>query len=181
MQIIFQTDALGEPIKPDAPLSDLDNWPRLKNLAWVIVNDEGVLVRGFSFKIKHTSPIPGIPEDVAVDMEENGHDAKTILTKFLKDYEGADTLVAHNLNLHYSILAAEAIRYGVRANKVITNRFCTIKDADELYPDDGRSMSNLWRSLFDSDIDDNIDLITDLKILIDIISELNFRGMLRNK
>ena len=44
MYLIFDTETTGLPKRWDAPLNDLDNWPRCVQVAWQIHDNKGELV-----------------------------------------------------------------------------------------------------------------------------------------
>jgi len=41
MKIFIDTETTGLPRRRNAPYSEVSNWPRLVQLAWVIVDDNG--------------------------------------------------------------------------------------------------------------------------------------------
>ncbi len=43
MYLVFDTETTGLPKKWNAPLSDLDNWPRCVQLAWQLHDAKGIL------------------------------------------------------------------------------------------------------------------------------------------
>jgi len=179
MKLFFKTEFLEEPKDRDAEVTDLQNWPRITGLAWVVVTDDGAVVRGFRFKVKHDVDPPVFPPDVQKIIEEQGHPAKYVIDRFMYDVGVCDTLIAHDLKTHFGTLAAEAIRYGSRAKKRIENRLCTMDDIDEVYADDGRSLSDLYYALFEAEIDDDLEVMVALQAEIEIVQELITRGIVR--
>lgn len=182
MTILFSTETTGYPIEPYPPITEIHNWPHLIRLAWVVVTNDGKLVRGFSFNISPDNlgdETDLLHTGVLAELKDKGHPLKTVLDKFLADYDACDTMVAHDLELHYGVLAAEAIRVGARAKTRIEKRLCTKTQIDEIYPDEqNRTLPDLWYALFGAQIENGFDLMTDLKILIDLYSELKFRHIL---
>ena len=58
----FDTETTGLPQRWNAPVTDVDNWPRLVQLAWIMCDDKGILSRnvaillnrkGFLFRWRH--------------------------------------------------------------------------------------------------------------------------------
>lgn len=183
MKLIFKVETYREPADLDAQITDLDNWPRITGLAWVVVNDEGKLVRGFQFKVKHDVDPPDLPEEIAKVIADQGHPAKQIVAKFLSDYDVCDTIVAHGFKLNYSILAAEAIRYGLRAKTKIADdrRICTQTGIEEVYEAESetRNLPDLYYSLFGEFIDDDLTPMQVLQVLEKVVEELVYRGIVR--
>ena len=44
MYLIFDTETTGVPHNKTAPLTDLDNWPRLVQIAWQLHDEKGKLL-----------------------------------------------------------------------------------------------------------------------------------------
>lgn len=181
MKILFKVESYLEPEDLDAPVTDLDKWPRITGLSWVMLNDENKIVRGFRFKVKHTVGETGFPPEIKQSEEEQGNPAKYVIDRFLSDYDSADFLIAHGLKRNFGLLAAEAIRYKSRAKTRIENRFCTIEDVDPiLYDGEERTLSALYFSLFGDYIDDDLEPIKELSVLCKIVEEIVLRGALNS-
>ena len=52
MYLFFDTETTGLPKKWQAPVSDLDNWPRIVQLAWILSDDKGKQLAGQNYIIK---------------------------------------------------------------------------------------------------------------------------------
>ena len=50
--LFFDTETTGLPRNWDAPVSDVNNWPRLVQLAFLIYDEKGIKVSGGDFIIK---------------------------------------------------------------------------------------------------------------------------------
>jgi hypothetical protein len=180
MKILFKVESYLEPEDLDAPVTDLDKWPRITGLSWIVISNENKIVRGFRFKIKHTVGETGFPPELQKIEEEQGNPAKYIIDRFLSYYDSADVLIAHGLKRNFGLLAAEAIRYKSRAKTRIESKFCTIEDVDPiLYADDERTLSALYFSLFGSYIDDDLEPTKELSALAEIVEEIVLRGALK--
>lgn len=115
MYLIFDTETTGLPHNKSAPAEDLDNWPRLVQLAWQLHDSKGKLlstgnhiVRPEGFTIPfNAEKIHGISTKRALDV---GEDLKGVLEKFTKDVERADVLVGHNIEFDNNIIGAEYLR-----------------------------------------------------------------------
>ncbi|MDZ7772210.1 MAG: hypothetical protein U5K31_05640 [Balneolaceae bacterium] len=62
---LFDVETNGLPQKWDANVEDIDNWPRLVQLAWILCNSEGEIiyqkdsiVKPDGFKVSHESTMP---------------------------------------------------------------------------------------------------------------------------
>ena len=71
--LFFDTETTGLPRKWNAPVNDLDNWPRLVQIAWVLYKD-GIKISSYDLIIKpenfiiptEASNIHGITTELAV-------------------------------------------------------------------------------------------------------------------
>ena len=102
MFLIFDTETTGLPKRWDAPISDVNNWPRVVQLAWQLHEDNGVLFSNKSYLIKPTDfDIPFESEKVhgisTMLAFQYGMDIQTVLDKFLKDLKSCEYIVGHNL------------------------------------------------------------------------------------
>lgn len=52
MYLVFDTETTGVPRNHDAPASDIGNWPRLVQIAWLLVDAEGRELRSQAFIIR---------------------------------------------------------------------------------------------------------------------------------
>lgn len=115
MYLIFDTETTGIPRNKTAPISDLENWPRLVQLAWQLHDARGKLLSQHNYIIKpdgfdipyKAEQIHGISTKRAL---EDGHELKTIIELFEKDLASAKILVGHNIEFDINIIGAELIR-----------------------------------------------------------------------
>ena len=84
MYLIFDTETTGLPKDYNAPLTDLDNWPRLVQLAWQLHANDGSLIEAQNFIIKpegynipyNAEKVHGISTERA---NKEGHDLNKVL------------------------------------------------------------------------------------------------------
>ncbi len=115
MYLIFDTETTGLPHNKSAPIEDLDNWPRLVQLAWQLHDATGALlsqgnhiVKPVGFTIPfNAEKIHGISTQRALDTGEN---LREVLASFTKDLEKAKVLVGHNIEFDNKIIGAEYLR-----------------------------------------------------------------------
>ncbi len=115
MYLIFDTETTGVPHNKTAPITDLDNWPRLVQLAWQLHDRNGKLINAQNFLVKpegfdipyKAEQIHGISTKRAV---EEGHDLMTVLGLFIQDLARTSLLVGHNIEFDINIIGAEFIR-----------------------------------------------------------------------
>ncbi|AGA78273.1 DNA polymerase III subunit alpha [Echinicola vietnamensis] len=115
MYIIFDTETTGLPRNYNAPVTDLDNWPRLVQLAWQLHDERGKLISNQNYIVKpegftipyNAEKVHGISTDRAL---KEGHDLKKVLEIFHKDVEKAQYLVGHNIGFDINVCGAEFLR-----------------------------------------------------------------------
>lgn len=130
--LFFDTETTGLPKNWNAPVSDLNNWPRLVQLAWQVYNEDQELLEEFDFIIKPNGFI--IPQNASKvhkitteKANEQGVDLIKVLELFFKSIKEANLLIAHNYNYDYSIMASEFLRNGFK--NILENKdfICTMK------------------------------------------------------
>lgn len=118
MYLIFDTETTGIPHNKTAPLTDLDNWPRLVQLAWQLHDHKGkllaqqnyiVIPEGFDIPFK-AEQVHGISTRRAL---EEGHNLEQVLDAFRKDLASTKLLVGHNIEFDINIIGAEFIRKNI--------------------------------------------------------------------
>ena len=118
MYLIFDTETTGLPKRWDAPLNDLDNWPRCVQVAWQIHDNKGELVSQKSFLIKpdgfsipyESEKVHGISTALA---DKQGASLQQVLDEFYNAVVKSEFLVGHNISFDRNILGAEFLRLGL--------------------------------------------------------------------
>ena len=121
MYLVFDTETTGLPKKWNAPLSDLDNWPRCVQLAWQLHDSKGILISSHSYLIKpdnynipyESEKIHGISTALATNI---GYDLVSVLNKFIKDLSLAGFIIGHNVKFDLNIIGAELLRVSSDVN-----------------------------------------------------------------
>lgn len=115
MYLIFDTETTGLPHNKTAPVEELDNWPRLVQIAWQLHDEKGKLLsqgnhivkpEGFTIPF-NSEKVHGISTNRALEV---GEDRKEVLEKFTEDVKKAKVLVGHNIEFDNKIIGAEYLR-----------------------------------------------------------------------
>ncbi len=117
MFLIFDTETTGLPLRDDAPLTDLDNWPRAVQIAWQLHNLDGTLVEVKNYVIKpdgfdipfNASKVHGITTEVA---EHYGVQLQEAMADFSEAVKKSTYSVGHNIKFDENVLGAEYLRMG---------------------------------------------------------------------
>jgi DNA polymerase-3 subunit alpha len=115
MYLIFDTETTGIPHNKTAPITDLDNWPRLVQIAWQLHDSQGKLISNHNYIVKPEGfDIPYKAEQIhGVSTKRalaEGHELFTVLSTFIQDLSKTSLLVGHNIEFDINIIGAEFIR-----------------------------------------------------------------------
>ena len=115
--LFFDTETNGLPIDYKAPSSNVNNWPRLIRLSWIIT-DENYNVISSNDHIIYPDGFT-IPNDVAImhgitnlKAKQLGEPVDTILDSFISDFNKSTCIVGHNVDFDKKIIGAELVRLG---------------------------------------------------------------------
>lgn len=152
MYLFFDTETTGLPRNYNAPIEDIDNWPRLVQIAWIIYDEQGNKQEGFNYIIKpdgfiipeESSKIHGITDKMA---REKGIPLDEALAKFAKYVRDSKLLVAHNMSFDEKIMGAEFLRREIKHELFDTVRFCTMLESAEFCQLPGRFGDYKWPKL----------------------------------
>ena len=132
MYLFFDTETTGLPKNYKAPVSDLNNWPRLVQLAFLYYDQNGTQISAGDFIIKpegftiptEASRIHGISTERALS---DGIALATVLQNFHSLLAEAEFLVAHNMSFDEKILGAEFLRLGITNPLDSKKKICTMQ------------------------------------------------------
>src|ERR1035437_678667 len=103
MYLFFDTETTGTPRNYKAPVTDLNNWPRLVQIARILHDKDGNTLAKESSIIKpngfiipsDAAKIHGITTDIA---QKNGVDLLPVLKSFNNLIDSSEYLIAHNIS-----------------------------------------------------------------------------------
>ncbi len=176
------------PKRWDALASDLDNWPRLVQIAWVYFDDAGKEIARNSKIIKpegfiipdESSRIHGITTEIA---ERKGVLLEKTLKEFMEMINRSKFLIAHNMSFDEKIIEAEFIRKKIPKSLFQPKKICTKEIATEFCKIPGSygykwpTLSELHIKLFDNDFQDAHNALVDVSICAKCFFELKKKGI----
>lgn len=136
--IIFDCETTGLPVRRNLSVCEVDNWPRLVQLAWAVYDDwgrlkkvEGRVVRPEGFVIPADSTrIHGISHARALEI---GEPAGGVLRLFAETLDFPfDAVIAHNLEYDRSVVGAEMIRAALPSRLFEIPGVCTMTTTTDL-------------------------------------------------
>ena len=189
MYLFFDTETTGIPKNWKAPITDVDNWPRLVQIAWQQYDNKGIKIlegdyiikpEGFSIPVE-ASKIHGISTERAT---REGAVLKEVLSEFSGLISGSDFLVAHNMNFDEKIIGAEFIRKGVDSDLFQSTRLCTMMASTDYCKLPGNygykwpKLSELHIKLFDADFEEAHNASVDIEACAKCFWELRRREIM---
>jgi DNA polymerase III epsilon subunit-like protein len=136
MYLVFDTETTGKPISYDAPTSDVNNWPRLVQIAWRAFDARGKRTRVRSFVV-----FPDgfeIPDEVVkihgittAKAKRVGVSISEVLKAFAMELKKASVTVAHNHDFDSRVVGAEFYRLNIKRPFRGKTHVCTMKEATE--------------------------------------------------
>ena len=193
--LFFDTETTGKPLFYNAPVTDSDNWPRLVQLAWIMTNKEGkvlkkksVIIRpdGFSIPIE-AAAIHGITTERA---QREGLPLVKVLEEFGTDLSLAEHIVGHNIDFDRNIVSAEVWRlcwdYNLLMDKPCTctmktsTKYCAIPNPNTYFGGyKWPSLQELYQKLFNRSFEDAHDALADITATKECYFELKQRGIIK--
>lgn len=142
MYLFFDTETTGLPRNWKAPVTDLSNWPRMVQLAYLNYDEDGAKISGGDFIIKPEGF--AIPSDASrihgISTERANKEGKNLLS-VLKEFENlvnkADYLVAHNMSFDEKIVGAEFLRCNMKNSIAQKRKICTMESSTNFCAIDG--------------------------------------------
>ena len=188
MYLFFDTETTGLPRNWKAPVSDLNNWPRLVQLAWLQYDIAGNQIGGNNFIIKpegfiipaDASKIHGISQDRAL---REGVALKTVLSDYQNLISQSTNLVAHNISFDEKIVGAELVRSNMPNSIADKNKICTMEKSTNYCKIDGPygykwpKLSELHYKLFGTGFEEAHDAAVDITITAKCFWEMKRLGV----
>ena len=173
MYLFFDTETTGLPRNWKAPVTDLNNWPRMIQIAWILCDNNGnrietddFIIKPENFKIPlDASRVHGITTEKALSEGEN---LEKVLINFNQLVDEADFIVAHNISFDEKIIGAELLRKGIRSEFGKKRKLCTMKASTDYcripgpYGYKWPKLSELHIKLFGEDFDEAHDASADI-------------------
>ncbi len=131
MYLFFDTETTGLPKNWKAPVTELNNWPRLVQLAYLLYDNEGNQISGADHIIKpegftipvEASRIHGISTERAI---QEGENLLSVLQAFHDLINKSECLVAHNMSFDEKIVGAEFLRNKFPNTIPAKKKICTM-------------------------------------------------------
>lgn len=189
MYIVIDCETTGLPKKWNAPVSDIDNWPRVIQMAWARYDKDLRNIESLAFLIQPEGfTIPPEAQRVHHISTERaareGRPLKEALLEFACVVANSEVVVAHNLRFDESVISAEYVRFNITPPFENKKRICTMLATTNLCKIPGTygykwpSLSELHRQLFHAEFEEAHDAGADVSACANCFIELKRRGLL---
>lgn len=187
MLLFFDTETTGLPRNWKAPVTDVNNWPRLVQLAFLLYDREGNRVAERSYIIKpegfkipaDAARIHGITTETALN---DGKELRSVLEEFREFADRSNYLIAHNMSFDEKIIGAELLRTRMSECILEKNKICTMKSTTDFckltgpYGYKWPSLPELHYKLFRSTFEEAHDALVDINATARCFWELKKLG-----
>jgi len=189
MILVLDTETTGLPKNYKAPVSDVENWPRLVQIAWRTYENNGeeidqaeyiIYPNGFDIPAEATA-LHGITTERAL---AEGISIESALLALDHDLLDADYIVAHNIAYDEKIIGAEFIRVGLSNTLDTKDTICTMLTSVNFCAIPGPrgnkwpKLSELYQVLFAENLEGEHDAVTDCEVAARCFWELVEKGVI---
>lgn len=187
--LFFDCETNGLPIDYKASYTDINNWPRVIQLAWLLTDEEGqhlnhncALIKPEGWQVP-TEPFWADNGFTQARSESEGVPIKNVLNQLMLDKQQADILVAHNLNFDHRIVWAEYIRNDMEPRSGM-HKICTMMKSTSYCKIPGKrgfkwpTLAELHQVLFNKGFEGAHDAMADVIACRDSFFELLKRGVI---
>jgi len=193
MYLFFDTETTGLPKNYNAPASSDDNFPRMVQLAFIITDDEGNILKKRNYIVKpegfeiptQASDIHGITTKIAL---KKGIDLEDVLVLLVSNAGLCDCFVAHNISFDEKIVDSEFLRCKIpysfceKKNKICTMKstvdFCSIPSTNGFSGFKWAKLQELHEKLFGEKFDDAHNALADVEATVKCFFELKKLGII---
>lgn len=190
MYLFFDTETTGLPRNFKAPVSDLNNWPRMVQIAWKLYDPAANCVESKMYIIKpegftiprEASDVHGITTERA---NAEGVALELALGAFREAMLKSRFLVAHNISFDEKIVGAEFLRKKVQRLPRKLARIDTMLEATDFCQIPGKygykwpDLTELHTTLFGKPFDGAHDALADVTACANSFFELKRLGVIQ--
>ncbi|MEQ8582801.1 MAG: 3'-5' exonuclease [Marinoscillum sp.] len=188
--LFVDTETSGIPHSLKSPISELDKWPFVLQLAWAVYDRSGALIKQENHYIyeddisirQSATRVHGITLE---ELKQKGEDRKAVMRQFTKDLrQYKPLLVGHFIEFDSKMLQVALLRSGMK--NIITRYpvFCTMKATTEYarYPDHNYpKLDELYLRLFGRHMERQHDAAVDATATAACFWALYHKGELTRK
>jgi DNA polymerase-3 subunit epsilon len=187
--LFFDVETTGIPKNWKASYKDIENWPRLVQIAWLlydehenILESKSEIIKPEKFLIpKSASDIHGITTEYAIQV---GKELNEVLTNFNIVLEKSNFVIAHNINFDKNTVGAEFYRLYNFNPLSNMKSICTMERSTNICKIEGSfgykfpKLEELYYHLFHQNIENAHDAMVDTKATAKCFFELKRKNLI---
>ncbi|MCO5233644.1 MAG: 3'-5' exonuclease [Chitinophagales bacterium] len=152
MYFFFDTETTGLPINWNAPASQIDNWPRIIQVGYILYDTHGkhidtqeyiIRPEGFTIPLE-ASRIHGITTEKAMD---EGVKLNIVLNELYDNILASSLLIGHNISFDEKVLGAEFLRKNFKNIILEKKKLCTMMSSVDYCAIPGKYNQYKWPRL----------------------------------
>jgi DNA polymerase III subunit epsilon len=188
MELFFDTETTGVPRNYNAPVSDVENWPRLVQLGYMVI-ENGVCIHEAEYIVKpdgfeiplRASSVHGVTTEKAL---AEGAPIIDVLDEFTTWVDKCNAVIGHNVSFDINVIGAEFFRMYGKSPLEGKTTICTMKAATEFcqlpgpYGYKWPKLGELYRKLFDEDMGAAHTALQDISNTVKCYSAMIERGVI---
>jgi len=190
--IFIDTETTGLPKDWNAHISNIDNWPRIVQIAWIITDEfrnvkseKNYIIYPESFSIPwESSKLHGITDEIA---KKSGTELKRVLHELNNQIDDVSYVIGHNIDFDLKVIGAEFFRLNIDTILLGIRRICTMllstdycalphpySDLSSKWP----TLSELYNKLFNQEIVESHNALIDINATLRCFWELIDSGVI---
>jgi TPR repeat protein len=184
--LFVDTETTGIPFDTSENFRNIDNWPTIKQIAWIIYKKDGTILaqRNYIINDEADSLITSSPDYIPRTIMP----IYDILVLFQDAIKLCDVIVGHNIEYDVNVILSELHRYGYDTSQLSSmQQFCTMKNSIEICGFDSRKgdrypkLQELYSKLFHHPFDNAHDAYCDIKATANCFWEFFSLGLLKKE
>lgn len=187
--LFFDTETTGKPLRYGASYTEVDNWPRVTQLAWLLAELDGtvldqqnhlIMPDGWEIPKEQFFIDNGMSTERSMEL---GVPIDGVIELFMTSKLEADVLVAHNLAFDHPVMWAEILRSGRQPRSGML-KVCTMMRSTKHCNIAGKrgpkwpKLEELYQVLFGKAFDGAHDALADITATKDCFFELVRLGVI---
>jgi TPR repeat protein len=132
MNILFvDTETTGLPVDETRSFKDIDNWPSIRQIAWLVYTKKGTKISEQNFiTLNESTPISIFSTEYLPKKLSPIH---SVLPLFIRDLKNCDVIIGHNIQYDVNVILCELYRLGFDTNYLESiQQFCTMRNSVEV-------------------------------------------------
>ena len=191
--IFFDTECNGLPFSNKLGVDDTSNWPRMIQLAWLVTDEHGNILKRQSHIIYPqgfiiTNEVENLTGITTSRAKSEGVNLRTVLNEFMDDLVDAELVIGHNIDFDKHVLGCELYREGLDYDTLLNKKsvctmqrstnFCAIPNPNSYYGGyKWPKLEELYQKLFDTTLSNAHDALSDVEATRKCYFELKQQGI----